>query len=209
MPRYVKCQKCGETELYTERLEKMEIVSKTSETTEKTRNFYYHKGVCWESHNKTQDFILDELNKKNELDEVIKKTYSVKYQIPPRIWQMIQDLRNGTNRFQKFFKKKYKEGVPYEVIAEAYRMSGDSIKWARLNRRFKNKEEEMRYGLKIVQSKIEDAHNKIKNSENTKKFSEAKEKTLLDLNFNDNRVVDYKKSESNIKEDLSSILGDD
>lgn len=208
MPRYVKCQECGNTELYTERLEKMEIVSKTSETTNKTRNFYYHKGKCWDKHNKNQNFIVDELGKRDELDIVIKKIYNIKYQVPPRIWQMIQDLRNGTNRFQKFFKKRYKEGVPYDVIAEAYRMSGDSIKWAKLNRRFRDKEEEMRYGLKIVQSKIEDAYNKLKNSENTKKFSEAKEKVNLDLEFNDNRKVDYNKKKESV-EDLSSIFGDD
>lgn len=206
MARYVKCQICCETVDYNKRLELMEIDTKVSSTTGKSRNLYYHKDKCWETFNKNQSFILDELAKKDELNDVMKSLYNIKFQIPNRIWEMLQDLRNGTNRYQKFFKKKYKEGVPYEVMAEAYRMSKDSILWARLNRRFRDKEEELRYGLRVMQSKIEDAHAKIKRSELVKKTSDAKlDRDLADIV--ENREATYKKKE--LKDDLSSLLGDD
>lgn len=204
MPRYVKCRHCEETELYTERFDKMEIESKTSDTG-KTKNFYYHKGDCWSKHQKEQDFIKDELKKKDELNDVIKSIYNLKFQIPPRIWELLQDLRNGTNRYQKFFKKKYKQGIPYDVLAQAYRMSTDSIKWAKLNRRFRNTEEELRYGVRIMQSKIEDAYKKIRMSEQTQKLSEAKEVDIL-RDIVDNREVGFVRKK---REDLSDILGDD
>lgn len=205
MTRYVKCQFCNSTEEYSTRFDKMEVVTKVSETTGKSKNFYYHKGECYERHTKKEKFILDELTKKDELNDVLKDIYNIKFQVPSRIWEILQDLRNGTNRYQKFFKKRYKEGVPYDVIAESYRMSKDSIHWAKLNRRFKTLEVEMKYGIAIMQNKIEDAHKKIKNTEQVKKASEGKvEREISDII--ENRDVVFKKKSV---DDLSSILGDD
>lgn len=209
MPRYVKCRHCNETELFVEREEKMEIVTIVSEKTGKSKNTFYHKEKCWINYQKEQEFIIGELNEKDNLNDVIKEIYNIQYQIPPRIWSLLQDLRNGTNRYQKFFKRKYKEGVPYDVLAQAYRMSKDGLHWAKLNKRFKSLEEEMRYGVIVMQSKIEDARRKIKLSEQSQKFSDAKESDVV-RDILDNREVDFKKNKPKEKElDLSDILGDD
>ncbi len=200
MARKLKCQICKEL---SER-ELMEVVSKTSKKTGKTVNKYYHKGECWDSYLKEQSDINKEMKEKDELDAVLKKMFNIKVDYPDNIWWMIQDLRNGTNRFKKFWKKSFKKGYPYPVIAEAYRMSKDNIEWARLNKRFRNLEEEMKYSLKIIQKKLEDAYKKQDRTMLQEKLSEAKEVNDIDL-MTDNREVKYKKHDGF---DMSDILGD-
>lgn len=210
MARYVKCRTCEENILYSERFDKCEIVTKVSETTGKSKNFYYHKGECWEQYQKQTSFIENEMKEKDELNEMIKGIHCVKFQLPPRMWELLQDLRNGTNRYQKFFKKKYKKGIPYSVLTEAYRMSKDSIEWARLNRKFRTTEEEMRYCLKIVQGRIEDAYKKIKRTQQVEEFSKAKEHGVVsDIieDMLDTREIKTIKKKDEL--DFSDILGDD
>jgi primosomal protein N' len=184
----------------------MEVESKTSETTGKTKNNYFHKGECWEQHLKRKNFIVQEMKEKDELNEVIKSIHDIKYDIPPRIWELIQDLRNGTNRYVSFWKKKYKAGVPYSVMAEAYRMSKDNIEWAKLNKRFKTKEIELSYCLRTMQSRIEDAYRKIKRTEQSKQIAKATEIHQVEQLI-ENRQVEFKKQKSEF--DISHILGDD
>jgi hypothetical protein len=207
MPVYIKCRYCNGTEDKKLKDELMECEEKYSEETKKTSRKYFHKGECWEKHLENQVFIEKELREKDELNLVIKSIHSIKFDIPPNVWVLIQDLRNGTNRYQSFFKKKYKAGVPYPVIAEAYRMSKDSIEWSKMNRRFKTKVEEMRYSLKIVQSKLEDAYRKIQRTEQSQTIAKAKEKSEVEAMI-DNRQVEFKDNKK-YEFDISDILGDD
>lgn len=204
--RIVKCQICEKTELYKERLELMEIESKTSEKTGKTSNKYFHKGKCWEKHLKEQSFKVNEKKEKDELNNIIKSIHNIKFDLPPNIWELIQDLRNGTDRYKTFWKKRYKQGVPYGVMAEAYRMSKDNIEWAKLNKRFKTKEVEIKYSLRTMQSKIEDAYNKLKRTEQSQQFAKATERQQVE-HLIEERQVEFKKQKSEF--DISHILGDD
>jgi len=201
LARLLICQICREKDVK----ENMEVYSITSEKTGKTTNKYYHKGKCWEKFIKEKEESEREQRERDELDSVLRSLFNIKVKYPDSIWWMIEDLRNGTNRFQKFWKKKYKKGYPYSVIAEAYRMSKDDIEWARLNRHFKDLGQEMRYSLKIIQSKLEDAYKKRIRTEQSEKIAKAKEESQLDLMF-DNREVEYKKKDDGL--DMSDILGD-
>lgn len=205
MVRYVKCQFCNESEPYSKK-EEMEVIKKVSDKGT-TKNLYYHSGDCWDKFHKKNEFIKKELEERDKLNDVIKSIYNVEFHLPTRLWTLIQDLRNGTNRYRKFFKKKYKEGVPYDVLAEAYLMSRSSIKWAKLNKRFKSLQDEICYGLIIVQSKIEDANKKMKNSNQSKLISESKESSVV-RDMLEERTIDYKKHKTE-EEDLSNIFGDD
>lgn len=206
MGRIVKCRTCGETVPFSDRLELMEVKEIYSETTKKTKREYYHKGQCWDKFQEQEQFIKKEMQEKDELNMTIKNLHNIKYQIPSRIWEMIQDLRNGTNRYEKFWKRKYKGGVPYPVIREAYLMSKDDIEWAKLNRRFPTVEQEMSYCLRIIQKKLNDAHKKIERSRQSESFAKAKEKNVI-RDISEDREVKYEKKKS--KFDISHILGDD
>lgn len=205
MPRYVKCQTCGDTVVWSDRFEKMEFIPKVSDKG-RSVNKYYHKGECWDKHNKKQEFLSKEKKEQDELDAVVKEIHGVNYPLPERYWEMVQDIRNGTNRFKKFWKKNYKKGVPYHVIKEAYLMSRHDIEWAKLNKRFPRLEQELRYCLVVAHSKINDAHKKIKKSEQSKTMAKATEKVQVEQ-MAEEREVKFKKQKSEF--DISHILGDD
>lgn len=199
MPRMLICQVCREKDI-KENMEVYVIVSSTGKKTNK----YYHKGECWEKFIKEKEKLEQEQKEREELDTVLKEIFDIKVKYPDNVWWIIEDLRNGTNRFQKFWKKKYKKGYPYSVIAEAFRLSKDDIEWARLNRPFKDLGQEMRYALKIIQKRLEPAYKKKIKTERNEEFSKARESISLDL-MEDIREVEYKKKDIF---DMSDILGD-
>lgn len=213
MPRYVKCRHCNETELYQDRNEKMDYIEAVS-SSGKVKKEYCHKGKCFEKYKSHKEFIQKEESEKDELNTVIKDIYNIKYQIPPMIWELIQDLRNGTNRYTKLFKKRYKKGIPYSVLCEAFKMSRDSIHWARLNRRFKTLENEMVYGMKIVQGKIEDANKKLTRSKQAEEFSSAREElnAIVDEGYSSEERIKERENKQKYKSknhiDMSNFLDD-
>lgn len=174
----------------------------------KNRNLYYCNEKCYLNSVKEDEFIEFEEAEKDKLNEVVKSIYGVAVglNLTNRWWTIIGDLRNGTNRYEKLWKRRYKKGVPYAVIAEAYRISKDSIHWAKLNKNFKTFEQELRYGLSIIASKVIDADRKIKRSAIQEKASNAMEGSRIDI-MEDNREVVFKKVED--ENDLSFLLGDD
>jgi hypothetical protein len=206
MARYIKCQYCESKELWQDR-DKMIIEQKISESG-KTKNLYYHK-ECYPKELKKREMIAKELKEKDELDRVVKEIYNCKYSLPPRFWELINDLRNGTIRYVKGSKviKKYKKGVPYPVIKEAYLMSKQDIEWARLNKNFKTLDQELHYGLKIIQSKLNDAYKKLKRNEQIQEMNKKNEEKQIEEIFENNKEVKFVKKKSEI--DISHILGDD
>lgn len=208
--RVVKCQHCNGTVPWGEK-DTMEIISKTTVNEEtgksKTLNKYYHKEECYEKHLKRQSYIDKEMKEKDELNEVVKSIHGLIHSPKDnRFWTMLEDLRNGTNRFEKFWKKRYREGIPYPVIKEAYLIAKGDIEWAKLNKRFTSTEVEMRYCLLVAGGKINDAYRKIKRTEMTKKMSDASLPQEVESMIED-RVVEWKNKKS--KSDMSHILGDD
>lgn len=204
--RYVKCQFCNESIPYSEREtlahEEKEYQSKG---VTKTKNIYWHQ-ECYPKELKQREFLLQEKKEKDELNETLQKIYKVKYNFSSNFWWMISDLREGTNRFQKFWKKKYKQGIPFPVIREAYMMSVQDIEWARMSKSFKNLNDEMRYGLMIMQGKVNDAYRKMKTREQQSKINEAREEIQIE-DMKENRQVSFKKKQQD--RDYSYLLGND
>ena len=203
----IKCQTCGESTIaFSERFEKMEVITKVSSKGRK-RNLFYHKGDCWEKELARQEFANKEKESLDSLVKTIMRIHRRKAQIPDAHYQRINDLRNGTDRYRKFWRSKYKEGVPYNVIEEAYKLSKSSIDYARNLGRFKDTNHELAYSFKIVCGKVEDAYKKIERSVESEKILKATEKSEV-RDIQDRKVVDYSKNKQK-RMDLSDIFGDD
>ncbi len=121
---------------------------------------YYHV-ECYAKYLVEREEKQKEVQRLDELMQVIKGIHGID-DIPKGFYPFIQDLRNGTIRFRGPVLKKYKEGVPYEVIEEAYRMSESSIAWSKQNKSFKNTMAELKYGLAIVSNNVNDAYKNIR-----------------------------------------------
>ncbi|OME54057.1 hypothetical protein BSK59_15865 [Paenibacillus odorifer] len=204
MARIVTCQFCKETVPYIER----HTLSNEAKVTNKgkTLNKYWHH-ECYPKELARRDILLKDQIEKNEMNETVKKIYNLKFDLPKGWWEYIADLREGTNRYQKFWKKKYKEGVPFSVIREAYIMSVADIEWARMSKKFKSIDQELRYGLMIMQGKVNDAFRKMKTREQQEKRNEAMEQVHIE-DMKDNREVSFKRKEQENR-DFSYLLGDD
>lgn len=204
MPQYVKCQYCKESVLASQK-DTLACEVKVSESTGRAKNQYYHH-ECYPKHLEAEEFKANELREKNELNEVIKSLYGVQYQLPFQFWQLVADLREGTNRYEKFWKKKHKEGITYSLLKEAYLLARDNITWSRLNKQFKTLEEELRWGLKSAVSKVNDANRRMKGMDQQAKRAIAMEKAQLEM-MKDDREVSYKKKQH--EDDISFLLGND
>lgn len=214
--RYLVCQTCGGKVPWAEK-DKMDVyVKRTSNG--KGKNLYYHKGKCYDEGSKKHDFLDKEYDEQTELDLVIKEIHETIHPLPAVFWQMLQDVRNGTQRYQRVFKKHYKKGVPYRVLKEAYILAKDDIRWQRLNKRFKTLNDELRYCLKIAHSRVNDAHRKLQRNEHMRKTEQELEKKQAEQVFeetshsgNDSESAwrKHKARQEKDENDISHILGDD
>jgi len=202
MPSYVKCRFCEE-HIPMSMKDTLVKETKVSESGRRS-NWYYHQ-ECYPKELDKREFLRREREAKDRLNETVKKIYNLKFDLPARWWEIISDLREGTNRYQKFWKKRYKAGVPFDVIREAYLLSVQDIEWARMSKQFKTIEQELRYGLAIVQSKINDAYKKMKAREQQEKINQANEKMIAELQ--DDVEVEFKKTKRS--DDYRHLLGDD
>lgn len=156
---------------------------------------YYHAD-CFAEHQADKQKRAEEAAKLDSLVETIKDIHGL-ISIPKQFYPFIQDMRNGTIRFQGKPIKKYKQGVPYEIIEQAYKLSKDSIHWSKENKNFKNSSGELRYGLAIVSNKINDASAYMRNRQKQQSAAAAMQKPS-------ERKVEYKKREN--KKDISDFL---
>lgn len=145
MARNLKCQRCGIADTPKSEME-FEVVG-----IKKPVNKYYHKD-CFVEHLKDKEFRKKEAEELDKLVEVIKEIYGVK-SIPNNAYPFLQDLRNGT----KFFGKndyKYKEGYPYDLIAETFDYCSETIEESLRRISFNGFMNSLRYGLAIVCDKM-------------------------------------------------------
>jgi hypothetical protein len=205
LARKVKCQECLEKQEFNE--ESMTFIEKVSDSGRKTRKYFHTE--CLNKYNEKQEFLDKEQKLLDELVEVAgdiheaPKPPNMSYQMP-RVWyHMIQDIRNGTNRYTRGFKKKYKKGIPYSIIIRAYKMSKDAIKWSKMDKQFKEIGGEVRYGLAVVSNKIPDALKKAEREEHAEKIARAKQEKMMQEQHEE-REVSYKKKKSSY--DISDFL---
>lgn len=209
----IKCQICNLNELFSEKEEKMDYFETFTDSGGR-RCKYCHKGECSDKYKKKIDYNKKENKEKDELNKVIRDIHGLqdtkdkKHTISSNYWQMVQDIRNGTERYKVNYKKKYKQGVPYSILKDAYLMARKDIEWAKLNKQFRTTFSELKYCLLIAHGKISDVYREKERNEQSHKFSEAKEKedSFIEDLF-DKKEIKYKKQKSEF--DISHILGDD
>lgn len=204
------CRWCKEKQLFDEKTMTFRI--STSANGRDTKVYYHIE--CLNKYNEKQDkelsdkefrvveqVLLDKLVEVAGAIHEAPKPVDLAYQMP-RIWyHMIQDFRNGTQRYTSNFKKRYKKGVPYEIITEAYKLSKDGIKWARMDKQFKDSASECRYALAIVSNKIPDAIKKLERDKAMDKVNKAREqKELEDMKHEREAVYKPKKASYDISE---------
>lgn len=202
----VKCQQCQEKQLFNE--EEMTVIEKISDSGRKTRKYFHIK--CLNKYKEEQAFKDKE---QGELDILVKvageihnapKPPNLCHQFPRMWYHMVQDFRNGTSRYTRNFKKRYKKGIPYPIITEAYKMSKDSIAWAKMDKHFKDTTSEVRYCLAIVSGKIPDALKKAERDASMEKVRKVREKEeLQDMELERESVYQKRRASYDISDLLS------
>lgn len=197
----VVCRWCLIEERFDE--ETMMYVDIYSEKGNRYRK-YFHKD-CFPKAEEEDKFKRKEEDELDDLMEMIADVHNITVpNVPRQLYSLLQDIRNGTNRYRKKKKIRFKDGVSYPVIKEAYRLSKDDIRWARMNKQFKKLFDEMRYGLAIVHNRIGDAMKAEINRKRQEALAKAREKEMEDLEDEQTRGVKYKKDETSY--DISAFL---
>lgn len=203
MPRAVKCQQCDIKETFDEST--FTVVEKESDSGRKTRKYFHNECL--------NKYIQEEQEKdreKESLDRLVEvagqihdapKPPNLAHQMPRDWYHYIQDWRNGTQRYTRGFKKKFKQGIPYDVIADAYKLSRDGIKWSKMDKQFKDFKSEVRYGLAIVNNKIPDALKKAERDKHMERVKEAREREELEnMKYERETVFQKKKADYDISD---------
>ena len=160
----------------------------------KRRSYYHHS--CWPNEQTRREEAEKERKALKELCEYIMELHGFRL-LPKSFFPFLQDLRNGTVRFQGPVQSKYKQGIPYEVIHEAYRLCQDNIAWAKRNKRFSSDLAEVKYGFAIIQNNINQAY------ESWQRKQQASQ--AVSIATPQGKEVTYKKR---TQEDISSIVED-
>jgi len=210
MAGYVVCKydKCKNKTHPTKLKHELAVVEKISENTGKIKKEYYHH-ECLELQKKKNEFLRKEDEERDSLNEYLKVIYELGAhdQLPPQFWSLIQDVRNGTERFRRKLKIRYKKGVSYRIIEEAYRLSRNAIYQARKRKNFKTLMAELNYGLFVMASKLTDAEKALQSKKMQNEISKAKNEDRVTSFIEDSREVVYKKKHHD--DDISFLLDDD
>jgi hypothetical protein len=193
--RVVKCPHCDEYELWKEK-DKM-IVEKTDK-----KNLYIHQD-CYRFFMKEQEVKVKENKQKDELGDFIKSLHNIT-KIPPNFWFMLEDIRNGTERFKQNAKiqNKQKKGYSYEVILKAYQMAKKKCIHVLKTKNFQTEQSKLVYCLRIAESNLLDAQQKLIQEKRKEKIVELEDQRMVENHKT--RKVDYKKKEN--KHDILDLF---
>lgn len=169
MSRNVKCQTC---KLSTEPKEQMI----------KDKKGYFHPGECYSKYLNDVAFNEKENNEKASLYDTICLIHNISI-IDKRFYPFIEDLRNGSIRFQGKPIEKKKQGVEYSIIKEAYLASANDIKYWKANKQFDSCFGELKYCLTIVTGKINEIVKQKQQKERAEQ--EIKHKTTRIVHIDD------------------------
>jgi hypothetical protein len=162
--RSVKCSLCKKRETFP----KTDMYVEWTGKNKNVPKYWHHE--CWEESKEELEFIKNELQELDDLSNTIKNIHNLE-KIPNGFYVYLQDLRNGTVKLGKSKMKKYKEGVPYNIIKKAYELSKKKIHWSKHNVNFKSDMSELVYGYKIMDSKINEAVKELKRLEDQQNFT--------------------------------------
>lgn len=188
MARKLKCRSCLELD--------------DKENMIQDNKMYFHIGECYEKYKRHLEFKQKENEEYQSLCNTIKDIHKILV-IPTGFIYQIQDLRNGNVNKKGQIEKKYKNGVPFNIIEEAYYMAKPDIEKVKSFKQFDSSLGELRYGLAIVVNKINEIALKRKKAEQAK-VEAQKIKQHSELMKEIKRKVEPKQREDEI--DLTTLL---
>lgn len=151
--REVKCQWCGSKGVKKEMLCEAKPTGKYNKNgTEKYIRKYFHD-KCYVQYEKDKAFKEKEANEFDELYLYLKDLHRLEG-LSKRMIERLQDLRNGTVKYQSQKVKRYKKGVPFRDILDTYKYSEQQLHKARDYKQFESPWHEFAYFLSIVVSNI-------------------------------------------------------
>lgn len=163
---------------------------------------YYHP-KCLEKHLKYQAFIDKDLYERDLLTEVIKDIHGM-VTLPNSFFsQYIQMFRNGTIKERGRLITKYKKGVSYIVMRDAYLLCRKDIEWHKKNKQFKSDLAELIYGFKIMQDKVNKAYATMHNKKKQEKEQQVVHEHEIHMFENDTIKPQSKKKDDT---DISDFL---
>ncbi len=109
---------------------------------------YFH-GDCFEAYNQDKKFKENEATEFDELYNYLLNLHRLE-RLDSRMIERIQDIRNGTVKYQNRKIKRYKEGVPFTKILEAYKFSEQQLHNVRNYKTLETSWQEFTYFLSIV-----------------------------------------------------------
>lgn len=160
---------------------------------------YYHE-YCYQEYLKDKEFKKRERRELGKLIEVIKRIYGVKT-VPKSAYPYLQDLRNGTQFFGKY-DYKYKQGYPYDLIAEAFDYCSETIQYWLSVKTFDGFMSAFRYGIAIVADKLPIVEQRRKQREMSQELITRHIEQIQDYEFE----TSYRKPTNVV--DISAFLDD-
>lgn len=182
--RHVRCPQCNEYEYWTDRNEM--VIEKGEKS-----NTYIHK-ECYEEYKNAHVVQQKENNERAKLHTYIMHLHNIK-KIPPNFFYMIEDIRNGTDRYftgNPKIMNKQKNGFKYEVIQKAYEIGEKYCRNAIRTKSFKSPITEMIYCLRIAESNLLGAEQKVAKEKRKQKIIDLDEQRTSEFKT---RKVEYKK----------------
>lgn len=161
---------------------------------------FYHV-ACVPTYMQTREVLNEENKQKNELNDTIKKIYGIAF-VPNFMWILFNDLHAGiTNKSVVSLRlKPPKKGIAYEVMTEAYRLSAQPIRYMIEKGAVVGTENQLKYGYKVMYSKLNDAYINIKN----KNKAVTKHEMTKEVDISSEDQVQYVKKDRHV--DMSGLL---
>ena len=187
------------------------IIEKENSKGNKVKVFLHKQ--CEEDYNELMKYKDNEIKWFNELYKYIKEdllNYDEEQDLPKWLITNLQDLRNGTI-MQKGIGRvcKSKDGYPYDVILDTFLSNSDSIRWAFLNKNFKNERNKINYMMAIINSNINDTYNRFKTDLKTSNIKERDNIIEEEESINNNILKTEQHTNLNKNKGISRFLNED
>jgi hypothetical protein len=96
--------------------------------TQETDKKFYHIEICHQKYIEQQEYQKQENKKWSDLFEYIKELHEI-IVIPTRNIKRLQELRGGFDIKEGKKYQRYRIGVEFDLMLEAYKLQEDKIKW--------------------------------------------------------------------------------
>lgn len=150
MPKCQWCKENGEKETMV--CEETPTGKFNKNGSEKMIRRYYHFN-CHNDFKEDKEFKMKEANELDELYQYLLKLHNLKT-LDSRMFEKIQDLRNGTIKFNNKKIKKYKDGVPYSLMLLTYQHLQNNIAEIIRKMSFQTKWNEFSYIFGMVSKNV-------------------------------------------------------